>query len=50
MAVSDVFQALTEERPYRSAFSISKAMEIIEQMQQNSKLDADIVSVLKKEI
>lgn len=50
MAVSDVFQALTEDRPYRSAFSISKALEIIDQMQQDSKLDKDIIDVLKNSI
>ncbi|MFN2340290.1 MAG: HD-GYP domain-containing protein [Halanaerobium sp.] len=50
MAVSDVFQALTEDRPYRQAFSISKALGIIDQMQQEAKLDADIISVLKNTI
>ena len=50
MAVSDVFQALTEDRPYRSAFPISKAIDIIDEMQQESKLDAEIISVLKNAI
>jgi putative nucleotidyltransferase with HDIG domain len=50
MAVSDVFQALTEDRPYRRAFSIADALEIIDQMEQESKLDADIIQVLKNTI
>ena len=50
MAVSDVFQALTEDRPYRPAFSIAKALDIIDEMQQESKLDAEIISVLKNAI
>jgi putative nucleotidyltransferase with HDIG domain len=50
MAVSDVFQALTEDRPYRAAFSISKALNIIDQMQQERKLDGEIISVLKNAI
>jgi len=50
MAVSDIFQALTEDRPYRKAFSISKALKIIDEMQQESKLDAEIITVLKNTI
>jgi len=50
MAVSDVFQALTEDRPYRSAFSISKSLNIIDKMQQDSKLDAEVIKVLKNTI
>lgn len=50
MAVSDVFQALTEDRPYRVAFSIAKALEIIQEMQENFKLDKKIISVLKSAI
>jgi putative nucleotidyltransferase with HDIG domain len=50
MAVSDVFQALTEDRPYRLAFSISKALEIIDEMKEDLKLDASIISILKDAI
>jgi len=50
MAVSDVFQALTEDRPYRPAFSIAKALGIIDSMEQEAKLDAEIVAVLKNAI
>lgn len=47
MAVSDVFQALTEDRPYRKAFTISHAVQIIEDMERQGKLDLDIIKVLK---
>lgn len=50
MALSDVFQALTEDRPYRSSFSITKALKIIDQMQENLKLDGYLVSILKNAI
>lgn len=50
MAVSDVFQALTEDRPYRSAFKISKALKIMDDMQQNEKLDLKIIEVLKNSL
>lgn len=50
MAVSDVFQALTEDRPYRPAFSISRALEIIDEMQQEGKLDSEVIHVLKSAI
>jgi HD-GYP domain-containing protein (c-di-GMP phosphodiesterase class II) len=50
MAVSDIFQALTEDRPYRKAFSITKALKIIDQMEEESKLDSEIINVLKSTI
>jgi putative nucleotidyltransferase with HDIG domain len=50
MAVSDVFQALTEDRPYRKAFSITKALGIIDQMEEQSKLDSEIIKVLRSTI
>ncbi|HKL75164.1 MAG TPA: HD domain-containing phosphohydrolase [Halanaerobiales bacterium] len=50
MAVSDVFQALTEDRPYRSAFTISKALEIMEEMVENNKIDENIFLTLKQSI
>ena len=50
MAVSDVFQALTEDRPYRKAFSIAQAIEIIDDMKFKLKFDKDIVNALKDSI
>ena len=50
MAVSDIFQALTEDRPYRSAFTISKALEIMQDMVEKNKIDKNIFSTLKQSI
>ncbi|MFW6009341.1 MAG: HD-GYP domain-containing protein, partial [archaeon] len=50
MAVSDIFQALTEERPYRPAYKITKAMEILKKYGTYGKLDTEIISVLEKNI
>ncbi len=48
MAVSDIFQALTEDRPYRKAFRIEEALNIINDLLDSGKLDKNIVSVLEK--
>ncbi len=47
MAVSDVYQALTEERPYRKAMSQDKALSILEQMSRDFILDQKVVEKLK---
>ncbi|WP_155825403.1 HD domain-containing phosphohydrolase [Hippea alviniae] len=43
LAIADVFDALTTSRPYREAFEVSKAIEIIKSM----PLDKDIVSKIE---
>jgi len=50
IAVSDVFQALTEDRPYRKAFTIEQALEIIEEMVINGEFDKRVVENLKNSI
>lgn len=50
IAVSDVFQALTEDRPYRKAFTIEQALEIVEEMKVNGELDKRVVESLKNSI
>lgn len=50
MAVSDVFTALTEDRPYRRRLTPDRAFHIIEQMAQNNILDTHIVFFLKKNL
>lgn len=47
MAVSDVYTALTEERPYRNAMSPGAALNTIDDMVNNRHLDGDIVSAFK---
>ena len=50
MAVSDVFTALTEQRPYREAMPASHAITIIENMVKNKHLDGDVMMVLKQHL
>ncbi len=47
MVVSDVFTALTEKRPYREAMPLSDALGIMDKMVDDSKLDGDVVYILK---
>jgi len=48
MTVADVYQALTEERPYRAALSTSQALEIMYGMVKQGKLCANAVELLIK--
>lgn len=47
MAVSDVFTAITEDRPYRKGMTSDKVLRVLEQMVDNSSLDSNIVSTLR---
>ena len=47
MAVSDVYQALTEERPYRGAMSHEEALSILDKMVQQYELDGTVVEKLR---
>jgi HD-GYP domain-containing protein (c-di-GMP phosphodiesterase class II) len=47
VAVADVFTALTEERPYREAMSLDKAVGILRHMANANALDPSIVSLLE---
>ncbi len=47
MAICDILQALTEERPYRDNMPIEKVWSIIDSMVENYELDADLVSKVK---
>ena len=44
MACVDIYQALTESRPYKQGMSHEKACEILKDMADKGWLDADIVS------
>ena len=49
IAVTDVYQALTSDRPYRKAYSKSDALKIIKES-SGAQLDPDIVKVFLKTI
>jgi HD-GYP domain-containing protein (c-di-GMP phosphodiesterase class II) len=46
MAVSDVFTAITEDRPYRAGMDRSAAQKVLNSMVKQSALDPDIVEIL----
>jgi HD-GYP domain-containing protein (c-di-GMP phosphodiesterase class II) len=48
VAVVDVFQALTQSRPYRPGMSLEQTLAILDDHVQNHKLDAEVFSCLKK--
>ena len=43
MACLDIYQALTEERPYKKKFSYSQSIDIMRSMAESGKIDAGIV-------
>jgi HD-GYP domain-containing protein (c-di-GMP phosphodiesterase class II) len=45
--VADVFTALTEDRPYREAMSIDKAIGILKSMANANALDPSVVNLLE---
>ena len=47
IAISDIFQALIQDRPYRSGLSMHQAYEIMEKMGKEGKLDSNILKLLK---
>ncbi|MEB3225696.1 MAG: HD domain-containing phosphohydrolase [Synechococcus sp.] len=46
IAVADVFQALVQDRPYRSGMSLEQALGILDEMVDSGKLDFLIVSLV----
>jgi putative two-component system response regulator len=48
-AVADVFDALTSDRPYRPAFSLTQAIEIM-RVHSGSHLDAELVDLLLSDL
>lgn len=48
MACVDIYQALTEERPYKQGMSHEKACGILEDMVQKGWIDAEVTACIKK--
>lgn len=46
IAITDVFQALTQSRPYRAGLSLEKAIAIIRELVEQGKLDAELFRCL----
>lgn len=48
IAVADVFQALVQDRPYRKGMLLPEALEILEELKNDGKLDPDIVKMTRE--
>jgi putative nucleotidyltransferase with HDIG domain len=48
IAVSDIFQALVQKRPYREGMPLNKVLDIIDELGENGKLDKGIVNLVNK--
>lgn len=48
MAIADVFQALTEHRPYRQPMSIDQALDIMTKMAAENKLCGECLFLVKQ--
>jgi len=47
MAVSDIFTALTEDRPYRAGMDNEGVISVLDELVRKNKIDARVVGVLK---
>ena len=47
-AVSDVYAALLSDRSYRKGYSVSEALDILEEEARQGKLDSEIVALLRE--
>jgi putative nucleotidyltransferase with HDIG domain len=47
MAICDIYQALTEDRPYRKTMPIEKVWAIIDEMVERNELDRELVGQIK---
>ncbi|MFB6351175.1 MAG: HD domain-containing phosphohydrolase, partial [Bradymonadaceae bacterium] len=51
LTISDIFDALTaSDRPYRDAYSVEKALSILEMEADEGKLDEGLVEVFTDEV
>ena len=48
VAISDQFQALTEDRPYRRGLNYNEAFKILDNKAQSNQIDGKILNLLKK--
>lgn len=47
LRVADIFQALAQHRPYRQGLDIGRIMEFLTELEQQGRLDADIVAMIR---
>lgn len=50
LAVADIFQALVQDRPYRSGMSAVQALEVLDTMSLHLKLDPSVVEIVRENL
>ena len=50
IAVSDVFQALAQRRPYREALGRTEIIDILKQQVENDELDGQVVNLIENNL
>lgn len=50
LILSDIFQALVQDRPYRKQLKIDKILEILDEMDREGKIDRNILEIIKDNI
>ena len=50
LMLSDIFQALVQNRPYRSQLSKEKIMEILHDLQEKAKVDVNVLKVIEENL
>jgi len=50
MAVSDIYQALREERPYRAPLPVEKSFSILKDMVEKGEIDGFVVEKLRETV
>ena len=51
MTIADIFDALTaSDRPYRDAYNVERALDILQAEADNGKLDPDLVDVFAERV
>jgi len=47
LTIADIFQALCQKRPYRDRLQVDEVLEIMDRMEKDCQIDADIYNLLK---
>ena len=50
LTISDIFQALTQERPYRGRFSPDQVLKTMGKMVEDNEIDGEVFSILKNDV
>ena len=48
ITIADIFQALVQNRPYRDGLSADESLRIMQEMQQQGKLDQQLMIIVRE--